>query len=102
MPSSNRNYLKDSEREILKNHLSLWVEKQDKKARDAYVSAEVLPEIQALDPDQFGPQMLSTDKQAKELWERKVKVNKIKYSKPMGSFPDCIFIFLWPDYQDLV
>jgi hypothetical protein len=68
MPSSNHNYLKDLEREILKNHLGLWVEKQDKKARDAYVLAEVLPEIQALDPDQFGPQMLSTDKQAKELW----------------------------------
>ena|ERR1700682_3503438 len=78
MPSSskqtNRNFLKDSERDVLKSHLGAWVEKQEKKARDAYISAEVLPEVQALDPGQFGPELLSKDKQAKELWDRKVKV----------------------------
>jgi hypothetical protein len=80
MPPLNRNYLNDAERQVLKNHLSIWVEKQDKKARDAYVSGEVLPNIHALHPDQFSPQMLSTDKQAKELWDRKVKVSTINNS----------------------
>jgi hypothetical protein len=70
-----RIYLKEDETRILETYLGEWNEKPDKRSRDAYVVSDVLPKVQALDLERFGPELLSKDKQAKQLWENRVKVS---------------------------
>jgi hypothetical protein len=70
-----RVYLDDEERKILAAFLDDWNHKPDKKTRDAFVSGEVLPKVQSLNPLKFGPEVISVDKSAKLMWESRVKVS---------------------------
>ena len=70
-----RVYLTEEEKTILKAHLSEWTTKSDKPQREAYLASEILPKIQALSGDRFGPEQVSRDKEAKTLWERRIKVS---------------------------
>ena len=51
-----------------------WVARPDKKSRDAFISSEVVPLIQQLNMDEYGPEHISKDKVMKELWERRIQV----------------------------
>ena len=75
MSSKNRTYLTVEEKTILESLLKEWSTKADKKERDAFVSAEVLPKIQQLNVKEFGPEVISTDKVAKVKWEQRVAVS---------------------------
>jgi hypothetical protein len=83
--SNNRTYLTEEERNVLSALLEEWTSKPDKKARDAFVSAEALPKIQDLNMAKFGPEIISTDKVAKVLWEQRVQVCIV--SLPYLSIP---------------
>jgi hypothetical protein len=78
MPSksqkNNRIYLSEEEKTILGGLLADWVARPDKKSRDAFISSEVVPLIQQLNMDEYGPEHISKDKVAKELWERRIQV----------------------------
>jgi len=67
-------YLSEEEKTVLRGLLEEWNSHKDKKSRDAFVSAEALPKIQDLNLAQFGPNIISTDKVAKSLWEARVQV----------------------------
>jgi len=70
-----RTYLTEEEKKILLDLLDNWNELPNKKARDAYISAEALPKIQLLNSTKFGPEIISKDKAAKALWERRIQVS---------------------------
>ena len=72
--STERIYLAEEEIKVLAESLEEWNDKPDKKTRDGFVAAEILPKIQQLNLEKFGPDMLSKDKAAKILWERRIKV----------------------------
>jgi len=76
MPKKNaeRVYLNDEEKKILAGLIDEWNGKGDKKSRDAFVAGEALPKIQELNVEKFGPTIISKDKAAKLLWERRVQV----------------------------
>ena len=73
--SDGRVYLTDEEKEVLKANLDEWNEKPDKKSRDAFLASEILPNIQALNMEKYGPASISKDKEAKLLWEARIKVS---------------------------
>jgi len=75
--TSERIYLEGEEIKVLQDSLDEWNGKPDKKSRDAFVVAAVLPKIQQLNLDRFGPENLTKDKSAKILWERRIKVSSI-------------------------
>lgn len=78
MPSNrqkkDRIFLTDEERTILRSLLPEWNGKGNKKSRDAFVSSEAIPQIQQLNLDQYGPEVVSRDKPAKVLWEKRMQV----------------------------
>lgn len=80
-----RVFLSDEEKKILASLLDEWNGKPDKKTRDAFVSAEALPKIQELNLEKYGPNVISTDKGAKEGWEKRVKVRFQPYPTPFIS-----------------
>ncbi len=69
-----RIYLTEEEKIILAGLLEEWNSKPDKKARDAFISSEALPRIQATDMSHYGSEIISTDKGAKMKWEMRVQV----------------------------
>src|SRR3977135_4375612 len=78
MPSNkqkkDRIFLTDEERTILRSLLPEWNGKGDRKSRDAFVASEAIPQIQRLNLDQYGPEVVSRDKPAKVLWEKRMQV----------------------------
>ena len=58
--------------------LAEWCSKPDKKTRDTFITAEVLPKLQALNLDNYGPAVIERDKAAKILWERCIQVSLTK------------------------
>ena len=68
-------YLLPEEKDILRQMLDEWYSKPDKKTRDTYVTAQVLPKLQALNMDKYGPDVIEKDKEAKILWERRIQVS---------------------------
>jgi hypothetical protein len=69
-----RVYLAEEEKNILASLLDEWNNKPNKKIRDAFIMSEALPKIQALNPSQYGAEIISKDKAAKSMWERRVQV----------------------------
>jgi hypothetical protein len=80
---SGRVYLSDEEKKVLAGNLQEWNGNPSKKSRDAFISAEVLPKIQALNLSKFSSEILSRDKAAKILWDSRVQVRFVSYSKPV-------------------
>jgi hypothetical protein len=72
-----RVYLSEEEKKVLGQLLGEWAGKNGKKERDAFVSSEAIPKIQQLNPTQFGPEIISQDKAAKMLWERRIEVSQV-------------------------
>ena len=72
--SKDKTYLTNEELKLLDSHLVEWSSKPDKKSRDAYVTTEVFPSIQKMNMEKFGPDILSNNKVAKLLWEKRMKV----------------------------
>jgi hypothetical protein len=70
-----RTYLNNEEKAILEASKAVWAGKNDKQSRDAYISSEVLPKIQQLNPDRYGADVISKDKASKELWEKRIQVS---------------------------
>jgi hypothetical protein len=68
-------YLLPEEKDILQGMLAEWCSKPDKKTRDACIMADVLPKLQALNLDKYGPAVIERDKEAKILWERRIQVS---------------------------
>ena len=73
--TSDRTYLNPPEIKLLEESLAEWNDQPDKKSRDAFVVASVLPKIQEMNMEMFGPEKLSKDKEAKVLWERRITVS---------------------------
>ena len=73
--TNNRIYLRQEETDILQSLLGEWYEKPDKTARDAFVMGTVLPQIQQLDLQEYGPDIISTSKAAKVKWEARISVS---------------------------
>jgi hypothetical protein len=71
-----RVFLTEEEKKILQSHLQEWDSKPDKTSRDAYLSSVVLPLIQQLHPDKYGPEVVSRNKEQKVLWERRAQVSR--------------------------
>lgn len=71
-----RVYLTEEEKKILQSHLNEWDSKADKTSRDAFLSSEILPKIQQLDPEKYGPDVVSRNKEHKLLWERRAEVSQ--------------------------
>jgi hypothetical protein len=72
--SKDRVYLTEEEKAILREHVAEWNQKPDKMTRHAYIASEILPKIQELDSEKFGPDRLAWDKEAKALFDRRIKV----------------------------
>lgn len=70
-----RCYLLPEEKDILQGMLTEWCSKPDKKMRDAFITADVLPKLQALNWDKYGTAVIERDKEAKILWERRIHVS---------------------------
>ena len=70
-----KTYLSPEEKDILRQLLPAWNLEPNKEARDAYVQSQVLPKIQALKPEKFGHAVISRDKEAKKLWEKRIEVS---------------------------
>jgi len=68
-------YLLPGEKDILQGMLAEWCSKPDKKTRDAFITAEVLPKLQALNLDKYGPAVIERDKEVKILWKRQIQVS---------------------------
>ena len=46
----------------------------DKKSQEAYILTTVVSKIQDMNLQQFGPEIISREKEAKTLWEKKLQV----------------------------
>ena len=55
--TTNRIYLREDETTVLQGLLQEWSDKPDKKSRDAFVSGVVIPQIQALNAKDYGPEV---------------------------------------------
>jgi len=77
---SERIYLREEERSFLQSMLQEWTDQPDKKSRDAFVSGSVLPRIQELNRQEYGPDIISINKVAKGQWERRTAVSHCKFS----------------------
>ena len=68
-----RIYLTNAEKDILLEYMPTWSQKEDKRSREAYILSTVIPRIQELNQQQFGVEIISRDKEAKKLWERRIE-----------------------------
>ena len=73
-PKKVKCYLQEAELSVLQELQIEWNKQPDKRSRDAFVKSTVLPKIQELNKDKFGPEKISTCKESKKLWERRTKV----------------------------
>lgn len=71
---SEKTYLTEEEVKVLEEKLAEWNDRPDKRSREAFVVGDVLPMIQQLNMEKYGPEHISKDKEAKTLWERRIKV----------------------------
>ena len=99
MPAKNkvkqRTYLTDEKRKVLDGLLDEWGRKADKRSRDAFISYEALPKIQQLNLSKYGLDIISKDKAAKELWDRRAEVSLCSsFSKDMsdGGLQGCLYL----------
>jgi hypothetical protein len=69
-----RVYLTEEEKKVLQCQLDDWDSKPDKTSRDAFLASDVLPKIQQLNPEKYGPDIVSRNKEQKLLWERRAEV----------------------------
>ncbi len=69
-----RCYLTQEERDVLRQMLPIWSNMTDKKSRDAYIATSVASKIQEMNVQQFGSTIISRDKEAKKLWEKRMEV----------------------------
>jgi hypothetical protein len=69
-----RIYLTNAEKDLLQQYLPTWSKKDDKRSREAYLLSTVIPGIQEINLQQFSPEIISRDKEAKKLWERRIEV----------------------------
>jgi hypothetical protein len=74
-----RIYLTEEEKKILRPLVDGWVGQPDKKSRDSFVAAEALPKIQEINGSKFGPDIISRDKASKLLWEKRAQVGLLNY-----------------------
>ena len=74
---SEKTYLTEEEIKVLEEHLTEWNEKPDKKSREAFVVSVILPLVQQVQLEKFGPEKISKDKEAKTLWEKRIKVSEV-------------------------
>jgi len=72
-----RIYLAKAEKDVLQELLPLWTEKENKKSRETFIISTVLPRIQELNMSQFSQDIISRDKEAKKLWEKRIQVSII-------------------------
>lgn len=83
-----RVYLNEEEKKILQSKLDEWDSKPDKNSRDSFLISEILPKIQQLDPQRYGPDVVSRNKEQKILWERRAEVShQICFLKLADQFP---------------
>lgn len=73
---SEKTYLTEEEIKVLEEHLTEWNEKPDKKSREAFVVSSILPLVQQVQIEKFGAEKISKDKEAKMLWEKRIKVRE--------------------------
>jgi hypothetical protein len=78
LKSNDRIYLTEEEKKVLIPLLDTWNEKPNKKARDEFLSSEALPKIQQLNITKCGPDIISKDKAAKALWEKRIQVSVVR------------------------
>ena len=74
--SAHHCYLGEEEKSVLQQFVIEWSSQPDKRSWDAFVASRILPRIQSLNQEKFGPEKISHDKEAKKLWEKRVKVRK--------------------------
>ena len=74
-----RVYLTEEEKKVLQLHLEEWDSKPDKTSRDAFLVSEVLSKIQQLNPNKYGPDIVSRNKELKLLWERRAEVSEYPF-----------------------
>ena len=72
-----RCYLTQEEKDVLRQMLPIWSNMTDKKSRQAYILTTVASKIQEMNAQQFGPEIISRDKEAKTLWEKRLQVHHI-------------------------
>jgi len=69
-----RTYLTEEEQNMMKPLILEWMGKKDKNSKDAFIASDILPKIQALNPEKYGPDIISKDKASKEMWDKRVQV----------------------------
>ena len=69
-----RTYLTEEEQNVMKPVISDWMGKKDKNSKDAFIASDILPKIQALNLEKYGPDIISKDKASKEMWDKRVQV----------------------------
>jgi len=74
-PKRERCYLQEAETNVLRELQREWVKLPDKRCRDSFVNATVLPKIQEMNKEKFSPEKISRCKDTKKLWETRVKVS---------------------------
>jgi hypothetical protein len=75
-PHRERCYLQEAETNVLRELQREWIKLPDKRCRDSFVNATVLPKIQELNKEKFSPEKISRCKDTKKLWEIRVKVSR--------------------------
>jgi len=72
-----RCYLTQEEKDVLRQMLPVWSNMTDKKSREAYILTTVATKIQQMNLQQFGLEVISRDKKAKTLWDKRLQVRCI-------------------------
>lgn len=71
-----RTYLTRAEKDVLQELLPAWSEKENKRGREAFINSTVIPRIQQLNLPQFSQEVISRDKEAKKLWEKRIQASR--------------------------
>jgi hypothetical protein len=74
-PKQEKCYLQEVETNVLRELQVEWNKQPDKQSRDSFVTSTVLPKIQQLNKEKFGPEKISKCKDSKKLWDKRVKVS---------------------------
>jgi len=96
MSASKKNdqiYLNEKERSLLQSLLQDWSGMPNKKTCDTFVSGTVLPKIQELNLQDYGSDVIATNKVAKAQWEKRISVSY--FSVYDGAGLDLLLSFLF-------
>jgi len=74
-PKRERCYLHEAETNVLRELQRDWIKLPDKRCRDSFVNATVLPKIQEMNKEKFSAEKISRCKDTKKLWDTRVKVS---------------------------